>query len=852
MRRSIAILPVALLAFLPAHAQEFKGDEDFYEQAYEERDQQSAAREAQAEANFDSIMIPQNQLAPAAPAVSPAEAVDMPVGNVMGGRMMQRRGAGGLGVSAQPLVTATGQPGPTVEVPLGEYTDVRRRIQAINTKNARYQGPAVVLGSAKYQGKSIHGALSLKLKLQVTLGRPGKWKTVPLVGDDVVLVKATVANKSIPVSRRSGFHVWVTRQTGEANVEIDLLIPARGPRGSIEYDFLVARTPVTTFSCQFPVPGLEPRLDAAVRSEARPSEGGTLLTATLRPTTRIHLVGFRDLGEAEGQKAKVYTESLNLLSVDEGALDLFTVIRYTILYAGTKEFLIQVPKGMTVVSADGEGAFRYLLESSDQGTLIKGETAFPIRNNYEISLRLHREIPKGGEPFDVPLSHCAGVEREHGWLGVEVPGKLMLKEVKRTEVLAVDVRQLPEEMVRSSVSPILRAYRYHTSQAQVKFTAERLPEKEPESASIDRIRAFTTMTEEGNVMTDMRITLRNRLRHSLTLSVPEGAQVLSTHLDGQKVKPSESEKGCILLPLKRSAGGDTLEAFTLSVVMESKVPALGWLGHPGLRLPTVDLPVSSIAWTVYLPAKNLYTSLEGDIEQQVYTGWGSWHGPRPPSHTYQYQPDAAPHSQNEDGWETPPPPPGMAAAGPVTSAHTGAMPVRIKLPEHGKRLEYSRYWIEKDHPVEVSFFYVRSWLRIPAWMLLACVLALGILLISLRFTSTVVEFRPKTWPAVGLGVVVVSLWPLWRLGGFLGLFLGTLLGAIAIAVQRGWFKRGPAKVAEWGKTLTERFRARKRDPKDWTTGRVTWRILMTIGICFFGLILLDAGLRLLFVLLNPL
>lgn len=840
MRSRIAILPVTLLVFFPAHAQQnrypvsqqdFQYDEEFYQEAYQEQDQKSAAREAQAEANFDAIMIPQN--------VAPEAA---PVGNLLpAARMSRQRGPGHLG-NAQTIVAAPLQPEPSVEVPLGEYSSVRERINAINKKNARHQGPAVVLGSAEYRGAAIHGALQLKLRLQVTLGRPGKWKTVPLVGDDVVLVKAAVANKSIPVSRRSGFHVWVTRQTGEASVDIDLLVPARGPRGSIEYDFLVARTPVTSFSCQFPVPGLEPRLDAAVRSEARPFQGGTLLTATLRPTTRIHLVGFRDLGEAEGQKAKVYTESLNLLSVDEGALDLFTVIRYTILYAGTKEFLIQIPAGMTVVSADGEGAFRYLLENNDRGVLIRGETAFPIRNTYEISLRLHREIPKGGEPFDVPLPHCQGVEREHGWLGVEVPGKLMLKEVDRAEVLAVDVRQLPEEMVRSSVSPILRAYRYHASAARVHFTAQRLPEKEPESASIDRIRAFTTVTTEGNVMTDMRITLRNRLRHSLTLSVPAGTQVLSTHLDGQKVKPSKSEKDRILLPLKRSAGTERLQAFIVSVVLESKMPALGWFGHPDLRLPLVDLPVSSCAWSVYLPAKNLYTRLSGDIEPQVYTGRGGWHGSQLPTGAYSQSPAAA----------APAAAAGIGAAGPVASAHTGAMPVRIKLPEHGKRLEYSRYWIEKDHPVQVSFFYVRGWLRIPAWMFMACVLALGILLISLRFTSTVPEFRPKAWPAVGLGIVVAALWPLWRLGGFLGVFLGVLLGGVAVAAHRGWFMQGPARVAEWGRTLPGRFRARRRDPRDWTTGRVAWRILMTIGLCFFGLIFLDAGLRIILLLFNPL
>jgi hypothetical protein len=809
-------LPISLLAQAQEqYMTQMATSNDFEEEAfYDEADQ---AREAQAEANFDSIMIPQN--APARSAV--------PLGN-----------AGLLNVPPQvrvPRDDAVSTTGPQIEVPLSEYSDVRKRLGELDKKLARLQGPAVVLGSAEYSGTAIQEALSLQLKLQVTLGRPEQWKTVPLIGDDVVLAGATVGGQAIPVSRRAGYHVWVTRRTGEVTILVDLLVPARGPRGSIEYDFLAPRTPVTRFSCRFPVPDLEPRLDKAIQSDVRTEGGQSLLSATLRPTTRIHLVGFRDLGEEEGQEAKVYAESLNLLSLDEGTVDMFTVVRYTILYAGTKEFLVQVPAGMKVVSADGEGAFRFTEEKNEKGTLIKGETAFPIRNNYEISFRLHREAPREGESFQVPLPRCVGTEREHGWLGVEVPGKLLLKEATTKEVLPVDMRQLPEEMIRSAVSPILRAYRYHASGALVELVTSRRPEMEPESDSIDRIRAFTTVTPEGDVMTDMRITLRNRLRHSLTLSKPQGVKILSTHLDGQKVKPSESD-GKVLLPLKRSTGTHRLEKFTLSVVMESEMPPLGWFGCPSLELPSVNLPVSSLVWSVHLPARNLYTAPEGDIEPQALSGSGSWH--RPGS------------GAAEPGWgevdlpvATPAP-----AAGPVGTAHTGAMPVRIDLPQHGKRLEYSRYWVEKDKKVEITFYYALSWLRTLAWLFFAGLLALGVLLVSTRFQTAPAAVAP--W--LGLAIVVLSFWPLKRLGGLFAVFLGFLFGVLFIAVYRRWFRKAPETLSEWWRTIPERFKAREKDEKAWNPGRVALRICLTIGLCFFGLILAEQTINFLLLLMNPL
>ncbi len=687
----------------------------------------------------------------------------------------QRRPAKSAGSAStnQPQVSPAydvGQTSPSagaeVAVPLPRYEAVRSLVQALDLADEQPEAPLVVLGASTYTGEALDGALSLRLELGITLGAEGLWKTVPLVGEEVVVVSAhdKGSGDELPLSRLNGYHVWLTPDAGEVTVVLDLLVPSHGRRGSLEYDFLVAKTPVTRFECAFPTAGLEPRLRAAVRSELTPHPGGVQLSASLEPTSRIHLVGFKDVGDDQGRKARVYAESLNLLSVDEGGLDLFTVLRFNILYAGAQHFDVLIPQGMAVVSADGQGAFRYTTEPVEGGTLLHGETAFPIRNEYEISLRLRRELPRDSEAFDLELPRCQDVEREYGWLGVEVVGNLRLEEAERRGVLAVDVRQLPWEMVQSAVSPILRAYRYHTADAGVRLEAQRLPEQEPATGSVDLVEATTAVSREGAVLTDLRITLRNRLRHSLALRLPAGMAVRSANLDGEPVKPGVAEDGTLFFPLERSAGGRDLVAFTLQVVLETELGGLGMVGHPGFELPALGLPTSTVRWEVYLPANNEYTALEGELEPQAYAGSGRW-----------FQGGVADGGQRASGQA-------LASQEPTQSAGTGAMPVRIELPTEGKRLSYTRYWLEADTPMELSCWHLRSWLRLPITLLLTLLLAGATSLLALRSRG------PRSpWPrhVAALGAVFLLGWAMSALGSSGALVLGLILGVALAAWQRG-------------------------------------------------------------------
>ncbi|MCK9463276.1 MAG: hypothetical protein M0R80_26960, partial [Proteobacteria bacterium] len=707
--------------------------------------EEDAARQAFADDNFEAIVAPQNKdFFASAPVAAAPEA-------------MQALGYLGSPAKAGPAPYPGGEatiapPGGAqvcevakAELSIAQFAALRAELKTLARRTGTVEGPTVTLGASAYAGRAVKGALELHLSLGVTLGKPGAWKTVPLVGDDVVLVRAVVDGRPIAVARLRGYHVWQTTRDGEVAIELDILVPSRGRRGSLEYDFLVARTAVTRFDCAFPEEGLEPRLDTAVQSDVTAEPGATRLAATLRPTTRVHLVGFKSMGEDDGQPARIYAEASSLLSVGERALEVFTVIRYKILYAGAKRFDIAVPRDMAVLSADGEGAFRYAVETGEDGaTVLRGETAFPIRNEYEISLRLKRQLSKQdgerGAAFDVPLPRCVGVERENGWLAVEVPGKLKLNEVERVEALAVDVRQLPLEMVSSAVSPIIKAYRYHAVTSRIRLSAVRLPELEPKSASVDRVRAFSVVSAEGKVLTDLKISLRNRLTPTLALDVPEGVEVRSAHLDGVTIQPSRDENGKLVLPLKRSEGGERPAPFTLQIVLESRLDPLGLFGQRRLALPAIALPVSSASWSVFLPSNNAYSGLEGDVDAEPLAAEASWHQPVGSAAPVRFGSRGRGPDENDGA--------ALEAAG-------GSMSIRIEIPRSGIRLESDRFWLAERAPLEVSFWFLRGWLRLPLGILAALAMAAGLVFAAAWRRGG----RRRLEITAGLVVAALAAWP---------------------------------------------------------------------------------------------
>jgi hypothetical protein len=622
--------------------------------------------------------------------------------------------------------------GATATVPLAEYSELARRVEALRRAKLAATIEPVVLGAASYEGEVERSVLALRLKLIVTLSGDGL-KFVPLVGDDVALVSAEADGKPISVTRRHGYHVWVTtkntkntntKNTKEAvALSLSLLVGARGGRGSIEYAFRAARTPSTRIVVKLPSEGLSPRFDGAVESDVRAEKGGTTVRATLAPATEVRVVGFRDVGageaggtgarpgaESAGESARAFAEAISLLSVDERSIELFTVMRYTILRGAMQSFDVALPEGLDLVSAEGEGAFHYAVERKDDKTIIHGETALPIEGSYELSLRLKRRVSADRGALGVRLPHCLGVEREHGWIAVEVPGKLRIAETSKSDLVAVTVAELPAEARSNAVSPVLKAYRYYADAPVLGLSVERLPEQDLEEGAIDAVEATSVLAAEGKLVTVLRIALRNASRPSLAVTLPPSTEVRSALRDGEPVRPSRDEAGRLLLPLDRSGGEGHDEPILLEVVLESSAAPMGLFGAPDLALPALDLGAATLKWRLYLPANNRYGDLRARLEEPRYAGSASWHKP--------------PHLKRAVRWDEEEGAPAREASRSL-SAWSGLL-------GSGTEKVHARYWVSAGEVVRVSVPFVRGSLVLPIELSIGALGALGLVLLARR------------------------------------------------------------------------------------------------------------------------
>lgn len=623
-----------------------------------------------------------------------------------------------------------------VTMPLGDWDKLRERERVLRERAASGSEGEVVIGVTRYRGRIDAAGLHLTMVMRVELGANDRYKEVAVIGNRVVVTAArTSAGQPIALIDNGQYWTWVTRGRGVAELDVELVVPASGPRGSAEYLFEVVESPVTDLTCTFADRDLSPRVDGAVSNVVRQTPNGGELTAVIGPTSSIHLVGFRELAQAPTAAAKLYADTQSLMSLADESVDLFTVVNLTILYAPQKRFRVALPEGYELVTADGEGAFQYTVETVDGVRVITGETSYGIRQSYEISLRLKRPLAAGETSVPLAIPRMLDVERDSGYVAIEVPGKLAITEVKpegAARFTPLDVRELPATLIESSVTPIVRAFQYSDAASRGVIGIARYPTKPVEGDSIDALKVHTVATEDGSRLTELSVSLRNAHRQYLTVGVPASATVRSATVEGEPVKPSRDAQGKLLLPLVRSRQeGEGLRPISVQLVYQEQAGSFSIVGRAHLDLPAVELPIASLQWTVDVPQRYATSRIKGPVAQQTYAGTAEWQSPRGAElDDYlaydrdagglelqsDFQSNAGPRIRHAAGRARAG---GMAypqaiQASPsnVGDGNSGGVAVRVQLPQAGNALTYNRYWIDAHDPVWVEVTYLRrAWLR---------------------------------------------------------------------------------------------------------------------------------------------
>jgi len=331
--------------------------------------------------------------------------------------------------------------------------------------------------------------------------------------------------------------------------------------------------------------------------------------------------------ETETVDSWVRAEIVNTLTVSDDLINGRALARFEIQNAPVKDLRLRIPSTFKNVEISGANIRR----RDREGDVWKVEFQSKIRGAHTLTVTWEEPRARGtniaaearpgtpaaqsGNELNLRGIGAANVERETGILTIVARPPLQITEQKAGELVRLDLRDLPDWAGHPDESTVL-AYRYARPGYTLTVDSRRFAEAEVLQALVEDLHLSTVVADDGQVMTDMSLSVRNQGRQHLEIELPKGATVWSAFVAGQAVRPSVKE-GKLLLPLEHSVGDDAPIAIQLVYIGSSQFPAKS--GDFELISPKMDAPLKSARWELFLPADYRYSKFGGTMTHEVET-----------------------------------------------------------------------------------------------------------------------------------------------------------------------------------------------------------------------------------------
>ena len=307
--------------------------------------------------------------------------------------------------------------------------------------------------------------------------------------------------------------------------------------------------------------------------------------------------------------AWVRAEVMNTVTLTETLASGRSVIRYDVANSPTREFRVRIPAAFRNVEVNGGSIRRKDYDEASGEWRV--ELQNKVRGLYVLTVTWDLPWNVKDGTLDLMGLEAAGVERETGWMALLAPPGLKLEPKKlNSDLLKADIRDLPDWAALRPDAGAVFVFHYLRPGFKLALAAQRFEDAEVLQALVDRVRLTTVVAEDGQMMTEMAMSVRNNARQYLEVNLPEGAQVWSAFVGGQPVRPSR-RNGTVLLPMERS-GGESTVAVELTYVGGCLFPKRS--ARVNIQSPGIDVPLKNAQWEFYLPPDYRYDHFEGTMK----------------------------------------------------------------------------------------------------------------------------------------------------------------------------------------------------------------------------------------------
>jgi hypothetical protein len=183
-----------------------------------------------------------------------------------------------------------------------------------------------------------------------------------------------------------------------------------------------------------------------------------------------------------------------------------------------------------------------------------------------------------------------------------------------------EARSIPKHFGAGDLSGAAMCYRSTSPELVLTVQAKRHIAAKQVGADVQRTDIVTVVTESGQAIHQVALTLRVGNQRHLQTILPEEAAIWSLSIDGQAAQPSirKSAEGhdVLLVPLPQQASDNVI----VDMVYVAGLPSArsrnkrdDWSGIHHLAGPRFDLPLKQITWHVYAPEGFNYDNFSGTL-----------------------------------------------------------------------------------------------------------------------------------------------------------------------------------------------------------------------------------------------
>jgi len=300
-----------------------------------------------------------------------------------------------------------------------------------------------------------------------------------------------------------------------------------------------------------------------------------------------------------------------LVSLGDVAMTISAGVALNIKNGSIDRLELLLPPDVNLLSLSAPSLRTHQVE--EDGRRVTVEFTQDMEGQFALDVTYERILPNELQQVSVPLVGITGAEVEQGRIAVEALSAVEVKPSDSSALNALDVSELPRQLVLRTTNPILLAYKYVRSgiDPSLALDVQRHNLVGVQEAAIDSANYTTLVTADGLLVTTCRFTVRNGSKQFLRVQLPPESEVWSVFVDGRPEKPAtdETREDGVLIKIIHST-----EGFPVELVYATSHRPFGAFGSLEAQLPRPDILVTHSQWDLYAPDRFTYDRIESNLE----------------------------------------------------------------------------------------------------------------------------------------------------------------------------------------------------------------------------------------------